>query len=203
MLPILLTAKSEHLKMSRFNLHVKGLHSIVLDENEGKLTRLYITSENHEMYLNVNENHHKALGVHSHRYDLKLTGIVGTFTNINYKELVISVNLEAGVKCYKWSYCSTLKNGQGAHDKTEAMLTIDSITSVRVGEILELKHHELHTVYVPKGKICAWLVEEGETKTTTTTLYQNGNTSGYPSSSFDDVDWIRDFVKDLLIKAEK
>ena len=184
-LEMLREATDKDLMMTRFDCHVKGLHSIVLKNDNGKLTRCFIAERNHEMYLNINSRLHLPLGIHDHRYDLRLRQVTGEALNILYKENSSLCNV------MKYKYESEIKGGVGA--------IYDGISGVEVCGVnkftdIIMSSDELHTVYVPKNQESSWLVQEGHEQQDVTNLFQNGNSKCSKSRTPVSIAEVKDFV---------
>ena len=55
-----------------WNCHTKGLHSIVLDETDSLLTRVFFTTHEHDLWKNEYENP-RSIAIHGHHVDIKIT----------------------------------------------------------------------------------------------------------------------------------
>lgn len=90
--------EEDTLMLSRKNCHQLGLDSIVIENNVGKLTRAFFAHEHHRMWENINITK-PSLGIHDHKYNLKLTGLCGDSFNITAKVLLH----KKGLFMYKYS----------------------------------------------------------------------------------------------------
>lgn len=190
-LDLLNSATDECLMMTRFNCHVKGVHSVVLANDNGKLTRCFFTTADHEMHLNIDQSLKIPLGIHSHRYDLKLTQISGEAVNIIYKENKKLCNVS------KYKYESEIAGGKGA--------IYDGISGVEVCGVDKLngcfmKSNELHTVFVPKGCQSSWLVQEGKQISDSTDLFQNGSAKCSSFTKPKSADQVKQFLAEFYGK---
>jgi hypothetical protein len=184
-LEMLSEAKDKDLMMTRFDCHVKGLHSVVLKNESGKLTRCFLVENNHEMHLNINQRLVLPLGIHSHMYDIRLTQVSGEALNVIYRENKSLCNVS------KYSYESEISGGRGS--------IYTGISGVEVCDVSRLNgcfmsHNELHTVYVPKGSKSSWVVQEGQQVTNKTDLFQNGSAKCSEFILPKSADQVRDFV---------
>ena len=170
------TARQEDLNQSLRNCHVLGLHSIVLRNFGGRLTRAFFTSSNHEMHLNLDPSLWLSLGIHNHLYNLDITTISGTPYNVSFEETEGDYNVD------QYTYQSKIAGGRGAAYNKAACLEMSGITLI---DKLHIPHEALHTVFVPRGQMACWLVQEGVKVKDTTKLYQNGDTSGTIATPFD------------------
>lgn len=204
-------ADDDALLMSRRNCHVKGLHSLVFKNDDGMLSRMFMTTPDHEMHENFNlETGDFSLGVHDHKYDLSLVGVKGRAVNLEFMrvedDLVAmsdspdEIRLPRPVKekflYRKHAYTSTNKmsepiiiNQGGRNLKLFAYENINR---------LFIRHTTLHTVYVPKGEKACWIVYEGKVEQETTNLYTNRPISE-TSGSYDLFDSAED-VKRFFMK---
>lgn len=62
---------------------------------------------------------------------------------------------------FKWS--SQILNGVGGFEKTGTeRLVCSRIDNILMGDSIKMAACEMHTVYIEKGKLCAWLIEENK-----------------------------------------
>lgn len=146
------------LELSRFDCHVKGLHSIPVENVDGKLKRLFFTTSKHELYKNCDISG-LVLGAHSHRYDLQLTGLIGDVYNV-------MIERGEGVRLFEHCYFNESK----IVNSGETLGYIESIH--KLGRIF-LPHSKIHTIYVPRGAMACWLVEERKTRSDHTVLLRS------------------------------
>lgn len=170
---------------TRFNCHIKGLHSVPIDEFNGKLRRIFFTTPDHEMHQN-GALHTLSLGAHNHRYDITLTGLVGQPVNI-----IVQPNSTGGdiLKAFKY------QDGEKIGFRGITQCLIESVQAIS-GAAIFMPAHQVHTVYVPPRQCAAWLVEEGETRSDTVDLY---SISRQPVCKFDkakSLDQIKEFLTD-------
>lgn len=151
-------ASDEVLELARFDCHVKGLHSIPVENNDGKLKRLFFTSQKHELYKNCDISG-LVLGAHSHRYDLQLTGLVGDSYNV-------MIERGEGVRVFEHCYF----NESRIVNSGETLARISSIE--KLGRVF-LPHSLIHTIYVPRGTLACWMVEERKTRSDHTVLLRS------------------------------
>lgn len=134
------------------NCHVKGLHSfpISLDKN-GFYRRIFYADYNHELHIPF------SIAIHPHHVDIKITVLKGELTNIIYDKAAT----EAPVLFSKFLWNSHILNGNGGFEfiGTE-FLNHKSSKTYKRGDVISMKACELHTVYVEKGEVCVWLIEE-------------------------------------------
>lgn len=156
--------EEDTLMLSRKNCHQLGLDSIVIENNVGKLTRAFFAHEHHSMWENINVTK-PSLGIHDHKYDLKLTRLYGNSFNITAKVLLH----RKGMFMYKYS--PEWVGGTGINGKA-IPCSLEVISKVNIG-VIDILSDTLHTVMVPMHKKAAWIVEEGSTAKQETTLITN------------------------------
>lgn len=180
-------ASDETLELTRFDCHVKGLHSVPVENIDGKLKRLFFTSPKHELYKNCDISG-LVLGAHSHRYDLQLTGLVGDSYNV-------MIERGEGVRLFEHVYF----NESRIVNSGETLGHIESIH--KLGRIF-LPYNKIHTIYVPRGTTACWMVEERQTKSDHTVLLRSDDqpvVCGYRKP--EDAQHVRDFVECWLEMA--
>ena len=187
---LLESASDVDLEMSRFDCHVKGLHSIVLRNTNGILTRCFLADSNHNMYRNLNfDDMLLNLGVHSHRYDINITGVSGSAINMIFCES------DTGVEVSKYKF----KNADDSDYIGESFLELKKLQAVQKDDSIYMLSNELHTMYVPKGQKASWIVQEFKTISDYTYLYTNNSPLGEkyltkPSG------YVRSFVRQFFSK---
>jgi hypothetical protein len=132
------------------NCHCIGLHSfpISLDKN-GFYRRIFYADHNHELWKPVE------IAIHPHHVDIKITTLSGVLFNPVYK-----ID-ERGETFKKFIWNSHILNGNGGFEHLgEERLIQASNISYMEGQSVTMQACELHTVFVEKGKTCAWLIEE-------------------------------------------
>lgn len=77
-------ADEETLLLSRKHCHAKNVSSLVFKNNNGRLSRCFLTWDGHELAENVIGGK-MPVGIHSHYYDLTISHVCGTIYNLNYK----------------------------------------------------------------------------------------------------------------------
>ena len=131
--------------------HCKGVHSFVLNENNGYLTRAYYADSNHELWQ---EN---KIAIHGHKFDLKMTVIFGELINISYEKS------PSGEEFGEYIYQSKILCFDGWFQKIgiQNLMQINGQVLAKM-QSLELKNNDLHTVYIPKNQKCLWVIQESE-----------------------------------------
>lgn len=161
-LQLLDIASDEYLMLSRFNCHVKGLHSIVLKNDNGRLTRCFLADFNHAMHTNETHSDTMALGVHNHLYSLRLEGVTGNAINHNYtrEEVRGSVLFDA----------YGFQAGKLVPEKL-APLKYRDYEFLVAGKVINLTAEDFHTVSVPRHQRASWLVYEGVVENYFTSMF--------------------------------
>lgn len=137
-----------------YNCHVMGLHSIVL----GGDTRMFFTTEEHEMWRNEKINDNMTLAIHSHRFDTTLIPVYGQVVNHTY-ELVPVGKFRGDVReCH---YTSAIHDGELSLAATGNNMAVLDLRHRLLDEPIFMRNTELHTVSVSHGYDAAWLVMEG------------------------------------------
>jgi len=155
------------LSRSLLNCHCRGLHSIVLKENQGDTIRLFITEEDCELYMNLPEHsgrfgRNMSLSFHPHHCNLTLHCVKGSITNwtIRKPKKTQDDHLHA-FWITEWEYTSQITHGRIGFDSlgTVPMLE-DKLTVLNEGDHIAMHASEIHTVgsKVPS----AWFVYEGK-----------------------------------------
>lgn len=151
---------------SRKNCHAMDVSSIVVSEDEGRLTRAFLAWPGNLLHTNTLKSH-LAVGIHDHRYDLSLKLIGGMVWNTTYVRDDRSPH-----RLTEWRFQSGVKTGvptvERAGDEKVGLLpaTSERLTDDRW---LTLNANELHNIEA--FGLAGWLVREGETRKDTTTLF--------------------------------
>lgn len=169
---------SKILLKSLQHCHCPHVSSIVINEAEGKLHRIFLVWPNHNLWMNQEQNNgyiHQvySVGFHDHKYDLELEHIEGHIENISIKP---AIAYEDNIRLRTYMVKSRLKEGLGPDVKYTGY-TYFSLpqSSVLYRDVLKLTYKNIHTIYVPHDTKAAWLVREGETKQDITHLYTSRN----------------------------
>lgn len=134
------------------NCHSIGLHSfpISLDEN-GFYRRIFYADVNHNLWRE------SEIAIHPHHVDIKISVLDGYLYNPIYKEST------SGVPHNKFLWNSHILNGKGGFEYLgKQNLVEESCLKYKEGESVVMKACELHTIVIPKGKKCVWLIEESK-----------------------------------------
>lgn len=135
------SASDETLMMSRMNCHAFKLSSIVLDNNGGKLTRMFMAWPGHRLHDNTFPNVYLPVGIHDHRYDITLIPVVGFISNEVYE-----INT-SGCRFQQYRFVSWVNSGVPSIERLDEVEAL--VRSNHKGGLLnvtqEMYAHELHT----------------------------------------------------------
>lgn len=138
------------LLLSRFDCHVKGLHSIPFYRKpDGGLLRAFFTTPDHVLHLNNNVNTF-SLGAHNHRYSVTLSHILGNPVNVVTKHN----GPENWFTKLEFYDCEKIVKAGSCDSDIEFFQPITK-------NLITMGHEIFHTIFVPEGQKAAWLVEEG------------------------------------------
>ena len=180
---------------SLLNCHCKGVHSFVLDEKNGMLTRMYITMPDHELWLTdlkLEERSPKSISFHPHRRDIIVNVIKGNLYNAYIK---ISKDGD-GENIKSWNYISKI-DGEGKFERgVEHVYKNLEIQCLQEGSIEYIKAEKIHTVWVKKGETVAWLIKEKE---------ENKKYNGlcYSNANLEEFVWEGLYIKPTALETEK
>lgn len=158
----LFDASEEDVLLSRKHCHAKNVSSLVFKNNNGRLSRCFLTWEGHELAQNVIGDK-MPVGIHSHYYDLTITHVCGIVYNANYKAKSITKENKARQEVLNHiKYESGLNSGEPTVKNIgKKFLELEACRNMH-GARLHLDANQLHTMQV--FGMAAWVVEEGETK---------------------------------------
>lgn len=161
------------LMMSRRNMHISGLDSIVLAKRlDGRLIRMYVCRTN-VLESNGLYGHPLVLGIHDHRYSLCLHYIHGVVRNIVFRAFGAGEAQSRLLDEYSFSPFNSA-TGPAVDYKGRALVTpIDWVSLSDLNPTVSMPHFRLHTVQVKFDS--AWMVEETQLyPQKTTMLYTEG-----------------------------
>lgn len=162
-LQLLDKATNEELLMSRFDCHILGLHSIVLENRNGVLTRCFLANVNHEMHRNLNiDSMLLSLGAHTHRYEIEIQGVTGAAVNVKMEE-----TQRIPPNCSRYVF----RDSANFEKAGESSLVVSSMQPIEKNSSVYMAHNEIHTVYIPKGSKASWIVYEGDKVCGKTSLF--------------------------------
>ena len=135
--------------------HIKGLHSIAINSNDGYLSRVFITDDNHELTKD-------AIAVHSHRYSLGITVLKGYIHHRLYFPTKDVFPYNDAIRLQSFRYHSKLNENKGCFSKYGGSMLFDTNLSVlHPNSYIYLKSSDLHDVYCLQ-QVNAWLCVEGK-----------------------------------------
>lgn len=187
-LKIMKSASDAELIMSRKNCHGPDIASIVLNKRiDGRLVRCFLVGREHCWHDNLDSFGFFALGVHDHRYDIRLMQVSGHPYNAVFRTGLG----EQRVTRYRFS--SKLDGGVGATHLGAEHLWPESVSLI---DYTVMRSDQLHTVYVPRGEKASWIVEEGPQVKDVTTLFNNrAPKTDDLYESFESAQEVRDYVE--------
>lgn len=183
------------------NCHTVGLYSIVLDDKDGRLMRLFLADISHDLYLNQSLSASMSVGFHSHSRDLTLVRLQGKVYNVEAFAYPPNCGLSMTHKCNRFLYESKIKGNEGGFTKAGR---VDLTVSLpKLFDTLHLKAKDLHTIYMEQYEKAAWLVLEGEEdKTYEAFTYSNRplnnlkfDSSLYMPMSYEEVGHVLEYFK--------
>lgn len=141
--------------------HARGLDSVVLGQENGKLRRAFIAHPHHDLWW---ENDLISVGFHPHHCDITLEVVQGAIVNLN---LEVGGNTASDYQLGNLStflyHSPIMKGGQGSFELLSGPQEY-GIEEVKLaeGDVYSLKANAVHTIYIPKGQPAIWIVSEGE-----------------------------------------
>ncbi len=158
--------------------HAIGVNSIVLEQNDKKLIRVFYTKPHHVIWKNKDPfSKELAIAFHSHHCDISIEVVYGIMTNITatVKKEISSSNICG------WKFQSAIKNTNGSFEKSNNF-TLESIEEETIGpkKLIVMPANKLHTVYVEQDKEAAWIIREGnEDPNYDNTCYSNSDLTNF------------------------
>ena len=161
-------ASEQDILMSRKHCHARNVSSIVLKNDGGRLLRAFLAWPGHGLGKN-SPSGTLEVGIHDHRYDLSLSLLAGGVENVIYKKVG-----DDGHMLQKWRFRSGVESGTPhfEHLGTERLAEVSRF-ALKHGEITHMGDNVLHDIECHGA--CGWLVQEGETRKTETTLYTSAS----------------------------
>ena len=174
------------------NCHAKDLYSIVLEKNsDGSLLRMFHAGPNHDLWKNMIDSDEETLGlaIHSHHCDIEILGVSGEMHNLIYevnKDPSLAERNELELNSFKYtsSILQGKKKAKFVKQGFEFLYQTDH-TSITENVQYKMAAHQMHTVYVEKGKTAAWLILEGkEDPDYTSVCYSNDDLENFPFEEY-------------------
>lgn len=139
--------QNESIKLSLNDVHSNNIFSLVVDGTEfGKLTRIFIADKKLKPF---------EVQYHTHRYEIKLTAIVGNITH--HTAFEVNNRSDCSMIISKYDYKSFLNGGRGLSYNSETNI-ICTDYKMPPGSQIHLNTTDFHTMSVSKGSM--WIVEE-------------------------------------------
>ena len=184
--------------------HVKGLHSLVLNEEPGNRIRMFYASQFHHLAWGERGNQPMPLAIHTHHCDVTLVGIFGTAASLEYQ-----LGGEGGVDLFKCRFDSAI-TGAGAlvSRGTHRHLWMTRRVVLNHGASAAMRADVLHTVIVPERQAAAWLVIEGAEDPDFVSVCYTNRPIWDPSQLYrkpiqSEVEsWLRDAIAGLLAETK-
>lgn len=155
----------ELLLMSRRHCHAGHVSSLVFDRSEHGLLRVFLCWPDHQLWKNEPVSQEWTVGVHDHRYDLTIHWLAGDVFNLMFDK-------HGSINTTEYQFESGVMNGQPAMTKVGPQL-LRCYSEEKVKGPITLWSDDLHTMTVPRYRPAAWLVYEGLTRKTVTSLFTN------------------------------
>ncbi len=159
-------ASDAALMKSKTHCHAMDVSSIVLKDDGGKLTRMFLAWPQHELHRNCWPSQNFVVGIHDHKYDLTITPFIGLVTNEVYE---VS-DIRQGTRFEKYLFCCGTTPGAFV-SRCIGVQYLKRVSDFLLTEPVFMKSRVLHTVAA--FGVAAWLVQEGELLTSETRLFTN------------------------------
>lgn len=166
-------ASDDVIMMSRMNCHCRGADSIVVQKHSGgNLTRVFLAWPGNDLLNNVEDGRY-TVGVHNHRYPIRISLVCGDVTNILYDRVPrlgkFSVHL----------YHHEFRSGGMSSPPEVRLLGVEQLylsrwKALNFEEAEYLVESDLHTMRC--GPFSAWKVEEGANVRDATDLFSPDET---------------------------
>jgi hypothetical protein len=158
------SASERDILMSRKHCHARNVSSIVLKNDGGRLLRAFLAWPGHRLGNN-SPSGSLEVGIHDHKYDLTLSLIAGKVENVIYKQ-----SSDGEYLLQRWRFQSGVASGTPYAEAT-TMERLEEVARFTLahGEQNHMGANVLHDIEC--HETCGWLVQEGETRKSETTLY--------------------------------
>lgn len=157
------------LEKSLLNCHVTGVHSLVLDQDEsGYLTRMFIADKDHLLWHNGCGQTYKgwmplSVAIHPHHTDIEIFPVFGYLWNVEFSRKKHKAYKQGQLSINRYSWRSEILGEGGKFRKSGSeILVLDKFRTLHCGFSYKMKSGALHTVYVTKGQVAAWVIKESE-----------------------------------------
>lgn len=175
----LTTSNELLLEKSLLHCHCHGVHSLVLHEEDGYLTRMFVTDNDHVLWKNGCGQTYKGwkpltIAIHPHHCDIEIEIVNGFVWNAEFsvKRHTCRNKEEVKLNAFKWN---TAIGGEGYFDLvgTETLI-MNKFRTMFLGQKYYMCSNELHTVYVTPTQNAAWIIRESPaTRGYDRTVYSN------------------------------
>ncbi len=157
------------------NCHVRGLHSVVLNEDEKGLLRVFYTSQDHELWQNqpakfrrmqwygCNSEMPISIAIHPHHSEFAFTVLSGTITNVEFGDEMSGISAWGrAISMPKWKWTSAILNGQGRFElvDNDSVIYLGECHIYSAGQKFSMLAAQMHTVFVPYGMEAMWMIRE-------------------------------------------
>lgn len=138
--------------------HVKGLLSIMLQDEPGNRIRMFYATDEHQLWQRARaDNAEMTLAVHPHHCDITLIKVFGEVWNDTFQ-----VEENRAGKFHKCRYSSHINEGKGGLEDTGRRFIATDYQHRQINQYgTRMDAKQLHSIYVPRGTEAAWLVIEG------------------------------------------
>jgi hypothetical protein len=160
-------APSAILMRSVKHCHALNVSSIVLSENEGRLTRCFMAWPGHQLERNTPENRFPVVGPHTHRYALTLRWVSGFVFNYTMR-LSDQGSHPENYDCWKFSSAITAHDGEPIRVPKGQVVLSEYSRSLCPAE-LSMDSRTIHSMSCSDYSI--WVVEEGQVVEENTWLF--------------------------------
>ncbi len=147
---------------SLMHCHVHGLHSVMLLKSPERTIRMFITSDDHHLWMNYpSEIGSKplSLGFHPHHCNMTLHVVRGAIFNW----VVSPARRGFLMDRFIWDTPIGREEFKGGFFIDQQGVIMDSVSQQRIfeGEAVHMHASDIHTVAIQRGEVTAWLVYEG------------------------------------------
>jgi hypothetical protein len=159
---------------SLLDCHVRGIHSIMLLDTPEQRVRLFVATEEHELWRNSARSL-GSLAAHPHHCAVTLHCVKGHMVNLEYA--VVEPGAEGPYKPYRYT-SGILNEKQGGFVRAQGRgdAVFNDARMLGEGTAIYLSANLIHSVQLEKGRATAWFVYEGK------------EDPGYSSLSYSDQD---------------
>lgn len=170
------------LKKSIINCHVEGVDSILFDDTPESRVRMFVANANHKLWTNdFFGSEPMSAAFHAHHCDLVLEAVRGySFVNSTVSTCHPPTSFSKMFRGFDYESkiireeCRFIAKGD---------FRLSFLSHQEVSTSISLKSTDIHTVFVPRGVVSAWMVYEGkENPDYDSTCYSNVDLSKFDAS---------------------